>query len=119
MRGYPRGDGCARILVFQMQFDQWRRAQSQPRRVSLREGVAQQTIEQDLRLEFGAGRGELNVPDHTAKIEPLAAFCRRAQYSLQATAQVRRFADIWLAVTSQHEHRGTRREFLKETLVVI
>src|SRR5206468_9179477 len=99
-----------------MQLDQRSRTQSQAGGISFRESLAQEAVEQHLRLEFRAGRSELDFANNIAKIKPLALFFGKPQNPLQATPQVRSLTNVRLAFTAQHEHRSRSREFLKKPL---
>ena len=109
----------SRILILQMQFNQWSGTKPQARRVRLRKRLAQQSIEQKLGFEIRTGRRELNLAHALAKIESFTLPSWLAEQPLQPSPQVCGLADVWFAVAAQQENRRGSRDLLKEIVAVI
>jgi len=107
------------VFILQMKFHERRGTQLQPGRIALGEGLTQDAVKQNLRLEIRAAQGELNLTNPVAQIQPLALLSRRAQQPLQPFAQVGCLADVRIALATQDEYGRSRGEFEEETLVQV
>jgi hypothetical protein len=81
-----------------MKLHKWSESETQAMLVSFRKYFAQDSVEQESRLEVGASGCELDRTHAVAKVEFLGAFFDGTQQSLQAPTQVGGFADVRLGV---------------------
>src|SRR5215469_765162 len=79
-----------------MKLHEGREAQAQARGIVFGKRVAQEFVEEKTRLEVGTGGGVLDRADAVAQVQTLGALFGSGEQSLQASAQVRGFADIGL-----------------------
>ncbi len=88
------GDGSPWILVFEMQLHQRREAEAHAVAVRLGKSGAQHSVKQEAGFKVGTGRRVLDPADAVAQIEPLVAFCDRAEQALETAAEVGSLADV-------------------------
>src|SRR6266851_2174338 len=104
-------NGGARVFIFEVQFYQRREAKAQTVGIGLGKSFPQDFVEQETRLEVGAGGGVFDPANAIAQVEFFGALLDRTQQALQAAAQVRRLADVRLSlfVAAKQEHGGSGR----------
>jgi len=102
-----------------MQLDERGEAKPEAGGIGLRECRAQELVQEKLRFEIGAGRGEFDFVDAIAQVQAFAMFAGRAEQAPQPPSEIRGLADVRLAIPAQEENGRRRGEFLKEALVFI
>ena len=103
----PRGDGGARVFVFEMQLHQRREAEAQAVGIGLGKGGPQDAVEQEAGLEVRSGGRVLDCADAVAQVELLGALFDGPEQALEAASQVCGFADIGLGFGVAPRRRKT------------
>ena len=117
-----RGDRRARVRIVEDQLDQRRKTQPQAFVVGLGEFAAQRLVEQERRFEVGAGGGPLDPAHAVAQVQFAGMAVDGAEQALQAAAQVRSLADVWLAglvLSAQQKDCRTRRRGGEQVRVAV
>ncbi|PYX69513.1 MAG: hypothetical protein DMG78_21780 [Acidobacteria bacterium] len=91
-----RGDGGARVFVFEMKLHKRSEPEAHARLVGFRECFAQDTVEQESGFEVGAGGTVFNCADAIAQVQLLRALFDGTEQALEATTQVGGLADVGL-----------------------